>query len=360
MKTKFEEYISNQIQNLEDQLQINDWGELKQRYAKHKRTKTLRILVPAVISASLAIFIMVNNGAKDNLSGNSEEELCIANNNAQEIKVQLPESNDQLVSQIIPDRTAVPDTFSSDVFPHIKDSLSIQKQVVCEETVSIETDTVSDNGIGQTHYYTNNYLCSNYSKKYKPTISIGISGGPGIANRGGTLVQVNAPTGESLGAVREEVSYSHLPPISFGISMNIRFSKRFAFVTGLDYSLYKTYKEVKSQYYERNEIQQLHYLGLPIRCNYSIFSNKSFKWYVGGGVEIEKCIFAKSGSASLSEQNLLWSAIMTTGIQYRLADQLSFFCEPYYSYLLSETSLVSYRTDNPVGLSARLGVRIDL
>lgn len=360
MKTKFEEYISNQIQNLEDQLQINDWGELKQRYAKHKRTKTLRILVPAVISASLALFFVVNNGAKDNLSGNSEEELCIAINNAQEIKVQLPESNDQLVSQIKPDRLSVPDTFCRDVSSYIKDSLSVQKQVVYEDTISIETDTVSDNGLGQTHYYTDNYLCSNYSKKSKPTISIGISGGPGVANRGGTLVQVNAPAGGSLGAVREKVNYSHFPPMSFGISMDIRFNKRFAFITGLDYSLYKTHKEIKSLYYERNEIQQLHYLGLPIRCHYSLFSNKSFEWYVGGGFEIEKCIFAKSGSESLSEQNLLWSAIMTTGIQYRLADQLSFFCEPYYSYLLSETSLVSYRTDNPVGLSARLGVRIDL
>ena len=221
------------------------------------------------------------------------------------------------------------------------------------------TDTSSRLRDSYTHFETE-IIDAELHKAYKPKFSIGLSGGPGMTSRAGTMIQINAPGNGMLSGEREEVNYRHLPPISFGVSVGINLSKRFTIITGLDYSLYLSHKEITSSKGVGNEMQQIHYLGLPIRSDYTIYSNKSFEWYVGGGFEVEKCVSASSGTTSFKEKNFLWSAVATTGIEYNITKNISLYCEPYCSYLLSETNLFSYRTENPVTISAKLGLRFDL
>ena len=61
---------------------------------------------------------------------------------------------------------------------------------------------------------------------------------------------------------------------------------------------------------------------------------------------MEKLIYGKSGSKILTEQKVLWSAMMSTGIQYNFSKNVSLYCKPYCSYLLSDTALMSYRKDD--------------
>jgi hypothetical protein len=142
--------------------------------------------------------------------------------------------------------------------------------------------------------------------------------------------------------------------------LGINFTQRLALITGLDYSLYLSEKVISYSDKISSEIQQLHYLGLPLRLNYTIYSKNSFEWYAGGGVKVEKCIYAKSGTTVLKESNFLLSGLLTTGIQYNITRNFSIYCEPYCSYLFSDTRLSSYRSENPFEISAKLGIRVNL
>ena len=134
----------------------------------------------------------------------------------------------------------------------------------------------------------------------------------------------------------------------------------FAVVRGEYNMLNLSNKEISSIVTKRNEMQQLHYLGLPLRVNYTIYSKNSFEWYAGGGFKVDKCIYAKSGATVLKESDFLLSALLTTGIQYKITRNLSIYFEPYCSYLFSDTRLPSYRSENPLEISAKLGIRVNL
>ena len=53
MKTDFDKYISDQIQNIEDNLQVGNWDAFKVCYAKKRRAKAIRFIVPIAAAASI-------------------------------------------------------------------------------------------------------------------------------------------------------------------------------------------------------------------------------------------------------------------------------------------------------------------
>ena len=351
MKTEFDKYISDQIQNIEDCLQVGNWNAFQVRHAKYRRAKAIRFIMPVAAAASIIMaFVLFGRESSSNEVDYSNKELTLIADNTAIIEVEIPECKNGLIELNRPHEVTVPDSVIVAETDHQEDNATITEIESNNSLPKSSTDTSSQLRDSYTHFET----------EIKPKFSIGLTGGPGMTSRAGTMIQINAPGNGMLSGEREEVNYRHLPPITFGVSMGINLSERFTVITGLDYSLYLSYKEITSSKGVRNEMQQIHYLGLPIRCDYTIYSNKSFEWYVGGGFEVEKCVSASSGTTSFKEKNFLWSAVATTGIQYNITKNISLYCEPYCSYLLSETSLFSYRTENPVTISAKLGLRFDL
>ena len=80
--------------------------------------------------------------------------------------------------------------------------------------------------------------------------------------------------------------------------------------------------------------------------------------YAGAGGMIEKCVSAKFGSKSVSEPGVQWSLLAAAGAQYRLGGIVGLYFEPEGSYYLTETNLRTVRTDSPLTLTLRLGVRL--
>lgn len=363
MKTDFDKYISDQIQHIEDNLQVGNWDAFKVCYAKNRRTKTMRVIIPIAAAASIIMaFVFLGRENNSNDVNYSNKEIALIADNATDtaiIKTEIPECKTNLIALDRPHKVTVPDSIIVAEINNQEDSVTTIEIESNSSVPKSSTDTSSRLRDSYTHFETE-IIDAELHKAYKPKFSIGLSGGPGMTSRAGTMIQINAPGNGMLSGKREEVNYRHLPPISFGVSVGINLSKRFTIITGLDYSLYLSHKEITSSKGVRNEMQQIHYLGLPIRCDYTIYSNKSFEWYVGGGFEVEKCVSASSGTTSFREKNFLWSAVVTTGIQYNICRTISLYCEPYCSYLLSETSLFSYRSDNPIGVSANLGIRFNL
>ncbi len=360
MKTDFDKYISDQIQNIEDNLQVGNWDAFKVCYAKNRRTKTMRFIIPIAVAASIImVFVFFGRESNSNEVNYSNMEIALIADNTATIKTEIPKCKKGLTASHRPHKVTVPDSIIIAETNNQEDSVTTIEIESNSSVPKSSTDTSSQLRDSYTHFETE-IIDAELHKAYKPKFSIGLSGGPGMTSRAGTMIQINAPGNGMLSGEREEVNYRHLPPISFGVSVGINLSKRFTIITGLDYSLYISHKDISSLKGVRNEMQQIHYLGLPIRCDYTIYSNKSFEWYVGGGFEVEKCISASSGTTSFREKNFLWSAVAITGIQYNITKNISLYCEPYCSYLLSETNLFSYRTENPVTISAKLGLWFDL
>ena len=353
MKTEFDKYISDQIQNIEDCLQVGNWNAFQVRHAKYRRAKAIRFIMPVAAAASIIMaFVLFGRESSSNEVNNSNKEISLIADNTATIKTEIPKCKKGLAASHRPHKVTVPDSIIIAETNNQEDSVTtIEIEIESNSSVpKSSTDTSSQLRDSYTHFET----------EIKPKLSIGLTGGPGMTSRAGAYLQMSGVGDGIFGAEMESVHYKHLPPITFGVSMGINLSERFTVITGLDYSLYLSYKEITSSKGVRNEMQQIHYLGLPIRCDYTIYSNKSFEWYVGGGFEVEKCVSASSGTTSFKEKNFLWSAVATTGIQYNITKNISLYCEPYCSYLLSETSLFSYRTENPVTISAKLGLRFDL
>lgn len=360
MKTDFDKYISDQIQHIEDNLQVGNWDAFKVCYAKNRRTKTKRVIIPIAAAASIIMaFVFLGRENNSNDVNYSNKEIALIADNTAIIKVKIPECKNGLIELNRPHEVTVSDSIIVAETNRQENSATTTEIEINSSVPKSSTDTSLQLRESYTHFETEINDADRY-KAYKPNFSIGLSGGPGMASRAGAYRQMSGGGNGILSGEMENVHYKHLPPITIGISIGINLSKRFTIITGLDYSLYLSHKEITSSKGVRNEMQQIHYLGLPIRCDYTIYSNKSFEWYVGGGFEVEKCVSASSGTTSFKEKNFLWSAVATTGIQYNITKNISLYCEPYCSYLLSETSLFSYRSDNPIGVSANLGIRFDL
>ena len=360
MRTEFDKFISDQIQNIEDNLQVGNWDAFKVCYAKNRRTKTMRFIIPIAAAASIIMaFVFFGRESNNNEVNYSNMEIALIADNTATIKTEIPECKNGLTASHRPHKVTVPDSIIIAETNNQEDSVTTIEIESNSSVPKSSTDTSSQLRDSYTHFETE-IIDAELHKAYKPKFSIGLSGGPGMTSRDGALRQMSGGGNGILSGEMENVHYKHLPPITFGVSIGINLSKRFTIITGLDYSLYLSHKEISSSKGVRNEMQHIHYLGLPIRCNYTIYSNKSFEWYIGGGFEVEKCVSASSGTTSFKEKNFLWSAVATTGIQYNITKNISLYCEPYCSYLLSETNLFSYRTENPITISAKLGLRFDL
>ena len=79
---------------------------------------------------------------------------------------------------------------------------------------------------------------------------------------------------------------------------------------------------------------------------------------LGAGGMVEKCVSARLGSETVDEPGVQWSALAAVGAQYRVGGMVGLYFEPEGSYYFTETGLRTSRTDSPLTLTLRLGVRL--
>lgn len=99
---------------------------------------------------------------------------------------------------------------------------------------------------------------------------------------GGTVVLTpDPPKDERIG------NAVHYFPLKVGFSVRFPLKDRVSFTTGLNYSRYRssfTYS------LSGEKIQNAHYLGIPVRLDWTLASNKWLDIYVGGGFEGDFCL----------------------------------------------------------------------
>ena len=170
----------------------------------------------------------------------------------------------------------------------------------------------------------------------------------------GSKYSANSPKEEI-----EKVSSYHHIPIRAGISTRFPLSEKLYLTTGLDYSRYQSEFRYASSGL-KNQIAQ--YIGVPVRLDWTLASNRWMDVYLGGGLEGDYCVGAKLAGSKIQKDGLNLSLLGAGGIQFNMTERLGLYVEPGLSYLIPSKSqqLITYRTQKPLMFSVSTGFRITL
>ena len=206
--------------------------------------------------------------------------------------------------------------------------------------------------------------------------SVGQNIGTGyIANRPMRAAASYSPVQNTTG-IYETGSSTYGAPVTFGIGLNIPISKRISIGTGVDYSLLTRsfsgiYSELGtdgSQSVEGNIMHRMHYVGIPVDLNFTVYKNRYFNVYAFVGGEIEYCFSntytIRGGSSDLiyrePVKGFQFSTEAGAGVEARLNKHLGLFLAPAVHYYFMGKQPKSIRTEKQFMVGVSAGVRFDL
>ena len=163
----------------------------------------------------------------------------------------------------------------------------------------------------------------------------------------------------------------HQLPFTVGVSLRLPLSARWAIGSGLNYTrLASTFDYGSKEAYDHT-VQRLHYLGIPVRCDYQLFQRPHWNIYVdlGGSVEIPLTgtastdrIFYDGRRVSKGENRLSapvqFSIGGGVGVQFSINRHIGLYAEPQVQWFIpTGSNIETYRTTHPFHFVPTFGVR---
>lgn len=153
------------------------------------------------------------------------------------------------------------------------------------------------------------------------------------------------------------LSAHHKQPVSFGFSVRKELPHGFSVETGLTYTYLAS--DIECEGVRDPLKQKLHYVGIPLRANWSFLSGHSFALYLAAGVAVEKCVYGRLGDRSETVKPLQFSLMGAVGGQYNLSRRVGLYVEPGVSYFFDDGSQVqTIRKENPCNFTLQAGIRL--
>ena len=150
--------------------------------------------------------------------------------------------------------------------------------------------------------------------------------------------------------------YRHDLPVSLGLTARMELTPRIGVESGIEYTYLHSTVDSEAGLMD----QKLHFVGIPVRMDTRLWTRNGLDLYAGIGAKAEKCVAASMGIVDCEEPRLQWSAGAFAGIQYRIAPRAHLYFQPEFSYSLTKTDLVTYRTETPMVFTLNAGLRFDL
>ena len=150
----------------------------------------------------------------------------------------------------------------------------------------------------------------------------------------------------------------HRIPLVVGLSVRYPVTEKIGITTGLEYSLYSS----SFSFLSEEKTQLTHYLGIPVRLDWTFASSRWIDAYIGTGVKGDFCVGATFDGKSLGKDGPAFRLLGAGGIQFNATRNLSLFVEPEVSWTLpSERSVLStYSSEHPWMFTVVTGVRFNL
>ena len=160
-------------------------------------------------------------------------------------------------------------------------------------------------------------------------------------------------------AQEHAITTTHSFPLRLGLSTRIPLSDRWNITTGLDYSRYST-MFTHPLYGEQQQLA--HYLGVPVRLDWTLLRNRWLDVYLGGGLVEELCVGATLGGQKMKRDGLTLSLLGAGGLQLNMTPWLGLYVEPQLSWAIPSENRVldTYRTKTPLMFSISSGLRISV
>ncbi len=154
----------------------------------------------------------------------------------------------------------------------------------------------------------------------------------------------------------EIVDIKHHQPVSFGLSVRKGLAKGFSIETGVTYTLLSS--DVQTVVSDAWIDQKLHYIGIPVRADWSFFDKDRFTLYVAAGGMVEKCVYGKLGNDKLTVNPLQFSVFGAVGAQFNATKHIGVYVEPGVAYFFDDGSDVqTIRKDTPFNFNLQAGIR---
>lgn len=154
-------------------------------------------------------------------------------------------------------------------------------------------------------------------------------------------------------------SPTHHFPFKGGLSVGIPVAHRWKVTTGLEYSLYQS----SFTYSISGEKKQLaHYLGIPLRLDWTLADKRWLDVYLGGGIEGDYCIGATLAGERIKRDGFSFSVIGAGGVQFNFTKHIGLYFEPELSWTIPSESRVleTWRSEHPFTFSVATGLRINI
>lgn len=182
------------------------------------------------------------------------------------------------------------------------------------------------------------------------------------------LPDVEGPDGEI--EVMEKTR--HYMPLVVGLSVNKSLTSRWSMETGLRYTFLRSDFLSLSEVMNRETIQRIHYIGIPLKINYRILTYNGFSLYGQGGGALDIPINGSQYVLEYSPQlgtstnttinihaPLQWSVEGGLGIQYHFTPSFSIYAEPSFKYYFNSGSEIkTIRQDKPFEFTIPIGLRL--
>lgn len=150
---------------------------------------------------------------------------------------------------------------------------------------------------------------------------------------------------------------SHSLPLKIGMSLRWKITDKLSFTSGLEYSLYFSSFNYSISGVHR---QQAHYLGIPLRLDYSFARTRWLDVYAGAGGTADYCLAASENGVPIKKDGISFSLQGVAGMQVNFTRNFGAFIEPQVSWAIPSEGRVleTYRTLHPVSFNIAAGVRL--
>ena len=155
-----------------------------------------------------------------------------------------------------------------------------------------------------------------------------------------------------------ETTHSNRMPLVVGLSVKFPVTEKIGVTTGLEYSLYSS----SFSYPPGEKTQLVHYLGIPVRLDWTFVSSRWLDAYLGTGVKGDLCLGATMDGQSIGKDGPAFRLLGSGGIQFNATRNLGLFVEPEVSWTLPSDRRMrsTYSSEHPWMFTVATGVRINL
>lgn len=164
----------------------------------------------------------------------------------------------------------------------------------------------------------------------------------------------------------QQAKLKHDVPISLGAGVSIPIGNRIAIETGLAYNYLHSSSSTEQTMSTYDKERHLHYVGIPVGISYTIINKPSFNLYSRSGITIEKGVSGRDvvvmdgkevSSTDIEFKGIQPSVDLSIGAMFNVGN-IGLYAEPGLAYYFETASQpASYRTENPVGFSFKMGLK---